>query len=187
MEKTKHKKTIIALTGMMGCGKTTTAAELAKYLPNFIRVEMDDKIENQEQMSINEIFEKKGEQYFRQIETKLLDELCKQQNLIISMGGGAFLSEENRNFLKQSTITFYLCASSNTIYNHIKDDNSRPLLKSENPKKRIKDILKLRENIYEKADYTIQTDNKNANEVAEEIMEIYTKYANRKPRCKRKN
>lgn len=174
----KKRKKIIALTGMMGCGKTTTAAELARLLPDFQRVEMDEIIEQHEKMSINEIFAQKGEAYFRTVESQLLKDLCGKQKLIISMGGGAFLSEENRQQLAKKTISIYLSACAETVYERVKEDKSRPLLNSKNPEKKIKEILKQRTPIYEKADVEVKTDNKSVSEIASEIMEIYKKYGN---------
>lgn len=178
MPQKKPQKTIIALTGMMGCGKTTTAIEIAKLLTDFKKVEMDEIISQQEEMSINQIFERKGEEYFRAIESRLLKELCNQQKLIISMGGGAFLSPQNRQYLAQNALSIYLSALPQTIYNRVKEDKSRPLLNTKNLENKIKEILKQRTSIYEKADVEIKTDNKSVSEIVQEIMEIYKKYGN---------
>lgn len=178
MTRSKAKKTIIALTGMMGCGKTTTAAELARLLPEFQRIEMDEIIEQRENKSINEIFAQNGETYFRNAEAKLLDELCTRDNLIISMGGGAFLSEKNRTCIENNAISIYLSANADTIFERVKNDKSRPLLKSDNPKQRIKELLKKRIKNYQKADAEVKTDNKSTEQIAQEILEIYKKYGN---------
>lgn len=176
MTQSKTKKTIIALTGMMGCGKTTTAAELARLLPEFQRIEMDEIIELRENMSINEIFAQKGETHFRNAEAKLLDELCTRDNLIISMGGGAFLSEKNRKSIEHKAISIYLSAKADTIFERVKNDKKRPLLKSDNPKQHIEKLLQQRTKTYQKADVEVKTDNKSTEQIAQEILEIYKKY-----------
>lgn len=174
----QNVKTIIALTGMMGCGKTTVAKELAALMPDFTRIEMDEIIVQREGMSINDIFTKKGEQYFRNQETVLLKELCANKNLIISMGGGVFLSEENRCCLKEKALCVYLKTDVKTLCNRLKHDKSRPLLKSDNPEKQIKEILDIRSATYEKADVQIETATKPAEQIAKEIMEVYKNYGN---------
>ncbi len=175
---TQNVKTIIALTGMMGCGKTTVANELATLMPDFTRIEMDEIIVQREEMTINDIFAKKGELYFRNQEIALLKELCENKNLIISMGGGAFLSEENRCCLKEKALSFYLKTDEKTLCERLKHDKSRPLLKSDNLEKRIKEILDIRSAAYEKADVQIETSTKPAKQIAKEIMEVYKNYGN---------
>jgi len=169
----KKGRTIIALTGMMGCGKTTVAKELAAILSDFKRVEMDEIIEQRENMSINDIFAQKGEGHFRKVEAQLLKELCALDKLIISMGGGAFLSEENRQCLSDKAISIYLSADEKTIFERVKNDKSRPLLNTGSLEKRIKELLELRAEIYQKADAEVKTDNKDIKQIAKEILEIY--------------
>ena len=168
----------IALTGMMGCGKSTISKELSTLLPEFDCVEMDYEIEKKEKTTINEIFSSKGEKYFREIETKLIKELSRKTKLIISMGGGAFLREENRELLKQNSISFYLKTNADEIYNRIKNDTTRPLLKTQDIKAKINEILKNREKYYNLADITIDTTNKKPKEIAQEVLEKYNKYDN---------
>lgn len=168
----------IALTGMMGCGKSTVAKELKTILADFTWVEMDSYLEKKENKSINDIFSTNGEAYFRELESQYIEYLAKECNQIISMGGGAYLKEVNRKNFSKNSFCVYLKASPETIYGRIKDDNSRPLLKSKNVKLKIKEILKKREEIYELADCIIVTDNKTVNEIALEIVEKYKNYGN---------
>ena len=105
------KQNNIILVGMMGAGKTTIGKELLNVLKDYTLIDMDSEIENREKMKISEIFEKYGEKHFRELETNLLKELSKNQNQIISTGGGVFEKEENRNILKETGTVFYLKAS----------------------------------------------------------------------------
>lgn len=162
----------IALTGMMGCGKSTVSKELKKLLPEFNYIDLDLEIEKKENKTINEIFSDKGEEYFRIIESQLLEEITNRDNQIISLGGGAFLSEQNRKKLSLNSISIYLETSVSTIYDRIKDDTSRPLLKTENVKDKIADLLNNRELRYKLADFTVSTENKTPKNIAKEILEI---------------
>ena len=162
----------IALTGMMGCGKSTVAKELKKFLPEFNYVDLDLEIEKKENKTINEIFEDNGETYFRNIESQLLEEISNRGNQIIALGGGAFLSEQNRKKLSLNSISVYLETSVITIYDRIKDDTSRPLLKTENVKDKIAELLNNRELTYKLADFTVSTENKTPKNIAKDILEI---------------
>ena len=92
--------------------------------------------------------------------------------MIISLGGGAFESETNRNNLSENGIVFYLKTDIETSYQRIKNDNSRPLLKCDNPKKKLEELLKIREVNYLKSDYIIETDKLSIVETAKQITDI---------------
>ena len=160
----------IILTGMSGCGKTTTAKELVKVLKDYVYIDIDEEIEKHEGKSINRIFEENGEQYFRNIEKNFIKNVLKSNNMIISIGGGAFEDEENRDLMLSDAHVIYLSASAQTIYNRLKNTNDRPLLKDISPQK-IENIMSKRVNNYKKAHITIDTDNKNIYNVVKEIEE----------------
>ncbi len=162
----------IALTGMMGCGKSSVAKELKNLLPKFNYIDLDLEIEKKENKTINKIFEDNGEAYFRSIENQLLEEISDSENQIISLGGGTFLSEQNRKILSLNSISIYLETNVDTIYKRIKDDTSRPLLKTENVKGKIAELLNKRELIYKLANFTVSTENKTPKNIAKEILEI---------------
>lgn len=158
----------IVLIGLMGAGKSTVGKALAKVLDlNFI--DIDEEIVKQENMSINDIFAQKSETYFRKLETEVIKQFCSRKNIVISLGGGAFEKEENRELLLNSSNVFYLRADAETLYERIKTDTSRPLLKCENPKLKLQELLEKREQNYQKAHYTIDTD-KSLNDIISEIQ-----------------
>lgn len=165
------KQNNIILVGMMGAGKTTIGKELLNVLKNYTLIDMDSEIENREKMKISEIFKKYGEKHFRELETNLLKELSKNQNQIISTGGGVFEKEENRNILKETGTVFYLKASAEKLFDRIKSQTHRPLLQQGFGIEKVKSILDNREANYSKADIIIDTENMLPQNIVKRIVE----------------
>ncbi len=162
----------ITLIGMMGSGKTTTAKELSKILPEFKLVDIDDEIEKSSGKKISEIFLKYGEAHFRELETNKIKQFIQNDLQIISAGGGAFENPDNRRRLLENSFVFFLKASPQTIYDRIKAESHRPLLKKNFSVEKIANILSLREKNYQKANYTIETDKKTPQDIAKEIAGV---------------
>ena len=157
----------------MGCGKSTIGRKIAEML-SVSFFDTDQWIEEKEGITISEIFAAKGEAYFRDLETECLKELLKKEHLpmVVSVGGGLPVREENQKFLKQLGKVIYLKATPDTIYERLKGDTTRPLLQTENPLQRIKDMISFREEKYQAAAYkVISVDGKAVMEIMEEIME----------------
>lgn len=161
-------KTIV-LTGMSGSGKSTVGKFLSEKTGTFF-FDIDEQIVLNEKKSINEIFAKNGENYFREIEAKTIKNIFNPENLIISLGGGAFESEQIRNFLLANSLVIYLKTSPETIWNRLKNTNDRPLLNNNMNSESIEKLLNSRKNNYELAHFTVITDNKNIEEIASEIL-----------------
>ena len=159
----------IVLIGMMGVGKSTIGKCLAEKL-NLKFIDIDSTIEKFQQMSITQIFETKGEEYFRDIEREYIMSTF-EDNCVIALGGGAYEDEQTRRFLINSLI-IHLKTSPNIIYERIKNDKTRPLLKDQMTVEKITQIYNSRIENYEKADITIITDNKTPTEIVEAIMEV---------------
>ncbi|MBE5899704.1 MAG: shikimate kinase [Lachnospiraceae bacterium] len=140
----------IYLIGFMGVGKSTVAKMLSDKL-DFELIDTDIEIEKRENRSINEIFSQNGEEYFREKEKELIEELSKKDNMIISCGGGIIKSDVNIANMKKSGSVVLLEASPEIIYNRVKDDNNRPLLVSNPGIEGIKKLMKEREESYNKA------------------------------------
>ncbi len=162
----------IALTGMMGSGKSSTAQALSKLLPEYSLVDIDSEIEKSTNRKISEIFLRFGEQHFRMLETDKIQKFVYGQNQIISLGGGAFEDEFNRKIILENCLTIYLKTSPEEIYRRIKNETHRPLLAKNFSIERITDILKRRNINYEKADVIIDTDNKTPYNIANEILGV---------------
>lgn len=160
----------ITLIGMMGSGKTTVAKELNKLLPDFRLVDIDEDIEKTSGKKISEIFLKYGEQHFRELEAHKIKHYSSGENLIISAGGGVFENPSNRKVLLNNTNVVYLKASAGEIYNRIKQETHRPLLKENFSIQRISDILDKREKNYQKAHFQVVTDKKTPTQISQEII-----------------
>ena len=161
----------IILVGFMGTGKSAAGRLLAEKL-NMDFVELDEIIETREKMSIKDIFEKKGEPYFRLIEKEVAKKASSRKNIVISAGGGAIVDEENFKNLKQSGTIICLKASPDTILKRTKGLKNRPLLNVPDSKKQIEELLKKRELYYNKADFSIETDELNPEQVVKKIMDL---------------
>lgn len=163
----------IVLVGFMGAGKSVTSQALAQRL-GMMRVSTDECIVERESRSINEIFEMKGEPYFRQVESQVVRALSERVNVVIDCGGGVVLRKENIEALKKSGVVVYLEASPEVIYDRIKQDSHRPLLNNDDPLKAISDLLSQRMVYYGQADYKVMTDGKTVDQVADEIITFVT-------------
>jgi len=171
LEKPKHLFDYnIFLVGFMGAGKSTIADQLEKML-EMKRVEMDALIQKQSGMIISEIFEKFGEDYFRNLESNLLIELQKESQLIVSCGGGVVIRPENAAYMKEHGRIVWLNASPQTIYERVKDSKERPILNNNMNVEFIEELFEKRRDKYEKAaDVIVETDDKNVVEICEEII-----------------
>lgn len=160
----------IFLIGFMGVGKSTVSDYLSKILAS-PQVEMDQVIVNKEQMSINMIFEEYGEEYFRNCETNLLIELQKKNNQIVSCGGGVAMRDINVREMKKNGRVVLLTASPETILERVKDSDERPLLRGRKNTEYISELMEIRRPKYRAAaDIIVDTDHKNVEEIAEEIV-----------------
>ena len=160
----------IMLIGFMGSGKST----IAKYLSHILEMqdlETDEFIVKREDMTINEIFQRKGEEYFRRCENNALRELETRQGIIISCGGGMPMKDENVELMKKNGKIVLLTASPETIYERVKYSNERPLLNGNMNVEYIKDLMEKRKDRYESiADIVVDTNNKPIHVIAEEVV-----------------
>ena len=140
----------------MGSGKTSIGKALARQL-NFNFIDTDKLISSFENLSINEIFEKKGESYFRQLESDFISELSLDKTpTVFSTGGGLPINPINFQIMKQNGVLFYLNLSEKFLYSRLKNDSKRPLIREANDLYLfIVDKLAERKTIYESADFTI--------------------------------
>ncbi len=141
------------LIGMMGSGKSTIGRVLAEKL-SYRFFDTDDVIEKSAQRSINDIFATEGETAFRAVETEVLAQLSAYMRLAIATGGGIVLERKNWSYL-QHGIVVWLDAPIPLLYERLKDDTSRPLLRSPDPQKTLEVILNQRELLYAQADLKI--------------------------------
>jgi shikimate kinase len=159
----------IILTGFMGTGKSTIGKILALRLGCKF-VDTDSCIVASEGCTINTIFAEKGEAYFRQIEKNILIRVLKKNNLVVSTGGGAVISSENRHLMRYSGIIINLYASPDIILRRLENENERPLLQGEKGIEIIEKMILEREPFYAEADIRIDTTHKNVEDVVSEIL-----------------
>ena len=168
------KKNLVLL-GMMAVGKTTLGKIVAKK-QNLEFVDIDKNIEKKNFMSINEIFEKKGENFFRKEEEKEVLQSLKKNNCVIALGGGAFINKIVRENILKNAISIWLDIDIETLNSRIKRNYKRPLLKKENNQTKLKDIYTERKKIYELANHKIECGKLSEKSIAEKIIAIYEKY-----------
>jgi len=159
----------VILTGFMGTGKSSVGRLLASRL-NFTFCDLDALIVAQEGKSINSIFTSMGESYFRSVESSVLLRVLLHSSQVVSTGGGAVIKKENRDLMSRSGTVINLVASPDSILQRLKDDDERPLLRDSKNLEQIQKLLLEREPFYSKADIRIDTDGKNVEDVACEIL-----------------
>ena len=160
----------IFLIGFMGAGKST----ISDYLKNVLAmdvVEMDQCIVERQEMSISDIFETYGEEYFRELETNLLIEMQSRSNVVVSCGGGVPMRDRNVAEMKKNGRVVLLTAKPETILERVKDNHDRPLLENNKNVSFIADLLEKRRAKYEAAaDIVVETDGKSELEICEEMI-----------------
>lgn len=161
----------IAVYGFMGVGKTTIGGLLAEKL-GYSFIDMDTEIEKREKTTISEIFRNQGEAKFRQLESNLIKELALKDRLIIACGGGAIADPENAETLQKVSRMIYLTASIQEIIKRTSEDNSRPLLETENPEQVASELYEKRKPVYTRyAEITVNTTGKSPSEIVDKILE----------------
>ncbi len=161
----------IILCGFMGCGKSSIGRKLSKKTKRRF-VDMDKYIEEKTGMTVAQIFEGKGEQGFREIETEACKELSEKSNLIIAAGGGTLTIKENVEILKKSGRIIFIDVSYENLCDRLKNDTRRPLLQVENRNEVIKDLLKKRIQLYRTAASIFVNGNFSSSRVANNIYKF---------------
>lgn len=158
----------VVLVGFMGTGKTVVGRSLAKKL-DLKFVDIDDLIEQRLGMSIEEVFQRHGEPYFRGVEKKVVAQISKGDGYVVAAGGGVVLDLENVTKLKRMGRMIHLFARPDVILNRLQDVHNRPLLEGEDRRRRIEVLLTRRASFYARADHEIDTSELSVEEVVEKI------------------
>lgn len=161
----------IVLVGMPASGKSTIGMLLANELEDYTLIDTDSVIEKTSGLKITEIFEQYSEDYFRKLEYDTIRMVCSGLKKIISVGGGAFENPDNRATLLKFGKVFYLKSDLDVLYYRLSEDNTRPLLQTDNPKKVLENLLKKREDNFLKAHIIIDTNNLKPDEIVTYILE----------------
>tara|TARA_B100000787_G_scaffold165809_1_gene150173 strand:+ start:28 stop:540 length:513 start_codon:yes stop_codon:yes gene_type:complete len=164
------KKNLVFL-GMMGSGKSSIGYLVSKKL-NLGFMDIDSLIEEETEMSILDIFEEKGESYFRSLEEKITLKTLKNSNHVVSLGGGSFMNNKIRKEILTNHFSFWLSWDESVLIKRVKDSKKRPLaFKSTNDE--IKQLIKKRSKIYSKAQFKINCNKLTKTEIVKKIIYIY--------------
>ena len=163
----------IVLIGMMGSGKSTIGYLLSKST-NLNYVDIDKLIEKEAELKIYNIFEKKGEEYFRNLEEKITLKLLKNKKNIISLGGGGFINKNIRKEVLNNNISFWLNWKNSTIIQRILKSKKRPLAINSSESD-LKKLINDRSKIYSEANFKINCENLTKNMITKRIIEVYEK------------
>ena len=167
----------IVLIGFMGSGKTETGKRLAQEM-RIPFLDVDKKITSEMRMSVADIFSRFGEVFFRALETKAIKELGQgKQRMVISVGGGLPMQQQNHKYLKEIGIVVYLKGSVDTLKKRLQGDRTRPLLQGADLEGKIRKMLAAREPVYEKlADITVVTADQPFGELIGQIRKQVEEY-----------
>ena len=157
----------IYLIGMMGTGKSTLGKTLSKNMQKPF-IDLDSEIEKTGGSSVSEIFDRDGEERFREMET---EQLKQYSGSVVACGGGIVLKLENRHFIKENGIAILLTASMGELSQRLSDSDNRPLLANDITEEALTKLWLERQLDYlNTADFTIETGGKNPEELSEEII-----------------
>ncbi|KAA1179315.1 shikimate kinase [Rhizobium tropici] len=154
----------LVLVGLMGAGKSSVGRLLAQQL-GIPFVDTDVEIERVSRMTIAELFAAYGELEFRALETRVIKRLLKGGPRVVSTGGGAFINESTRLHVKRGSLSVWLKADLDVLWDRVNKRDTRPLLKTENPKQTLENLMNARYPIYAEADLTVLS-----RDVSKEIM-----------------
>ncbi|MCF6277958.1 MAG: shikimate kinase, partial [Anaerolineales bacterium] len=150
------QKTIV-MVGMMGAGKTAVGRALAARL-NAPFLDSDAEIQSAANMSLAEIFTRDGEAFFRDKETKVIARLLKEERCVLSTGGGAFLAEKNRAMISRRGVAVWLRADLDVLWNRVRHKDTRPLLRTSDPRATLAALYTKRVPLYGAADLVVDSD-----------------------------
>ena len=153
---------------MMGSGKSTVGKILAKKL-NYNFIDVDKIIEIEAKKTIKKIFEEDGEEYFRDLEEKITIKTLKNRETIVSLGGGAIINKNIRNFVEKNSYNIYLKVDVEILTKRLENSRTRPLIYKKDLKTELINLINKRKKFYQKADLIIQNE-KNIIETTKNII-----------------
>jgi shikimate kinase len=165
---------------MMGAGKTTVGRRLANRMGRQF-LDSDEEIEKAAQMSIPEIFARRGETEFRAGETRVISRVLKLPDLVLATGGGAFVHPETRAVLKSEAVSVWIKADTDLLFQRVSRRSNRPLLQTANPRETLERLVKERYPIYAEADVTVVSRDVPQETVASDLVEAVLAYLQEKP------
>ncbi len=164
----------IVFVGMMGSGKSTIGLLLSKKMKKSF-FDIDRYIERELGKEISTLFKENGEKFFREYEEKTTLKILQKKNIIVSIGGGAFLNKKIRSEILKNHLSFWLNWDSEILINRIKKNPKRPMAFNLT-KNELIDMIKKRSNFYGKAIYKINCNKLTKIEITKKILKIYENY-----------
>ncbi|MFN3635996.1 MAG: shikimate kinase [Rhizobium rhizophilum] len=165
----------LVLVGLMGAGKSAIGRLVAQQL-GLSFIDTDTEIERVSRMSISELFAAYGEEEFRALETRVIKRLLRTGPRVVSTGGGAFINEKTRKQIERGGLSVWLNADLDVLWERVNKRDHRPLLKTENPKQTLKDLMDKRYPVYGLADITVQSRDVRKEVIANEVLTSVIEY-----------
>ncbi|MGX5666990.1 shikimate kinase [Rhizobium daejeonense] len=159
----------LVFVGLMGAGKSAIGRMVAGQL-GLPFVDTDVEIERVSRMTISELFAAYGEDEFRALETRVIKRLLKSGPRVVSTGGGAFINEKTRRQIEKGGISLWLNADLDVLWERVNKRDHRPLLKTENPKKTLEDLMQKRYPVYALADISVVSRDVRKEIIANEVL-----------------
>ncbi len=166
-----NNKLNITLCGMMGSGKSAIGKILAGKL-DYNYIDVDKMIESKSKKTIKKIFEEDGEVYFRELEEKITIKILDTKQTVISLGGGAIVNKNIRNYIKKNSFNIYLKVEVGILIQRLRNSKNRPLIYKKDLKKELINLIKKREKFYQQADLIVKNENNIINTTKDIIKNI---------------
>ena len=165
----------IALVGFMGTGKSTVGRRVGKRL-GWSFVDLDDVIETREERTIPEIFAQDGEALFRDCEHRALAAVLKGDPCVLATGGGVVIREENRALLRERCFSVCLNLPAEMVLARVSSDGSRPLLATEDPLGRIRELMAERAELYAQIPWQVDRERLDPQQTADEVVRLHQRF-----------
>lgn len=159
----------LVFIGLMGAGKSAIGRLTAQAL-GIPFVDSDHEIERVSRMTISDLFARYGEDEFRALEARVLKRLLRTGPRVVSTGGGAYINERSRRQIKRGGLTIWLNAELDVLWERVNKRDTRPLLKTENPKQTLENLMRARYPIYAEADLTVMSRDVNKETMVEDVL-----------------
>ena len=163
----------LVLIGLMGAGKSAVGRLTAQAL-NIPFIDSDHEIERVSRMSIADLFAAYGEAEFRALETRVIKRLLRSGPRVVSTGGGAYINENTRRHIRRGGLTVWLKADLDVLWERVNKRDTRPLLKTENPRQTLENLMNARYPIYSEADLTVLSRDVKKETMVEEVLAAIT-------------
>lgn len=159
----------LVLVGLMGAGKSAIGRLVSSHL-GLPFIDTDHEIERVSRMSISELFAAYGEEEFRALETRVIKRLLKSGQRVVSTGGGAFINDRTRAQIERGGVSLWLKADLDVLWDRVSKRDHRPLLKTENPKQTLENLMRQRYPIYGQANLCVNSRDVRKEIIADEVL-----------------